>query len=138
MKYQYFAKLVTLVTLCIPQFLSAQVIGTPVTYNGLTWSASISATGVPSSCNELKVDATGDIVRGVGIVFAGAVNCPALNGSYVATGGGYLSVYGRLNMAITFGNGYMIVCTDMNALSGSCSVVSNSGQQVGTAYLQFK
>jgi hypothetical protein len=62
----------------------------------------------------------------------------ALAGSYVATGGGYISVTGQLNMALTFGNGYMMMCTDMNALSGSCSVVSNSGIQVGTAYLQFK
>lgn len=116
----------------------SQVIGSPSTYNGLTWAATISATGVPSACNELKVDATADLVRGVGIILAGAVNCPALAGSYVATGGGYISTVGKLNMAITFGNGYMLVCTDMNALSGSCSVVSNTGFQVGTAYLQFK
>jgi hypothetical protein len=56
----------------------------------------------------------------------------------VASGGGYFSVAGKLNMALTFGAGYMITCIDMNALSGSCSVVSNSGLQVGTAYLQFK
>jgi hypothetical protein len=129
---------VALLLSCIPHFAIAQVIGTPSTYNGLTWRATISATGVPSDCNEVKVDAIADLVRGVGIVLAGAVNCPALAGSYVTTGGGYISVSGQLNMALTFGNGYMIVCTGMNALSGSCSVVSNSGSQVGTAYLQFK
>ncbi len=138
MKFLTTIKSLVFLLLAFPFISFSQVIGTPSTYNGLTWSAAISATGVPSSCNELKVDATADLVRGVGLVLAGAVNCPALAGSYVATGGGYLSVTGKLNMAITFGNGYMLVCTDMNALSGSCTVVSNSGLQVGTAYLQFK
>jgi hypothetical protein len=138
MKLFSVTKCVALLLTCIPHFAFAQVIGTPSTYNGLTWSATISATGVPSACNEVKLDAIADLVRGIGIVLAGAVNCPALAGSYVTTGGGYISVSGQLNMALTFGNGYMIVCTGMNALSGSCSVVSNSGIQVGTAYLQFK
>ena len=138
MKLFSVAKCVALLLTCIPHFAFAQVIGTPSTYNGLTWGATISATGVPSACNEVKLDAIADLVRGIGIVLAGAVNCPALAGSYVTTGGGYISVSGQLNMALTFGNGYMIVCTGMNALSGSCSVVSNSGIQVGTAYLQFK
>ena len=138
MKLFSITKCIAVLVTCVPQLSFAQVIGTPSTYNGLTWSASISATGVPSACNEVKVDAIADLVRGIGLVLAGAVNCPALAGSYVATGGGYLSVNGKLNMAITFGNGYMIVCNDMNALSGSCTVVSNSGLQVGTAYLQFK
>lgn len=138
MKLLSITKCVAVLLTCIPHFAFAQVIGTPSTYNGLTWSASISATGVPSACNEVKVDAIADLVKGIGLVLAGAVNCPALAGSYVATGGGYLSVVGKLNMALTFGNGYMIVCNDMNALSGSCSVVSNSGLQIGTAYLQFK
>jgi hypothetical protein len=129
MKLFSVTKCVALLLTCIPHFAFAQVIGTPSTYNGLTWSATISATGVPSACNEVKLDAIADLVRGIGIVLAGAVNCPALAGSYVTTGGGYISVSGQLNM---------IVCTGMNALSGSCSVVSNSGIQVGTAYLQFK
>lgn len=138
MKLFSITKCVAIFLTCIPHFVSAQVIGTPSSYNGLTWSASISATGVPSACNELKVDGIADLVRGGAIFLSGAVNCPALNGSYVATGGGYISTIGKLNLSITFGNGYMFVCNDMNALSGSCTVVSNSGLQVGTAYLQFK
>jgi hypothetical protein len=132
-------KFATLLLACIPYFSFAQIIGTPSTYSGLTWNATFSATGVPSACNEVRLDAIADLATGVGIVLAGAVNCYALNGSYVTTGGGYISTTGQLNMALTFGNGYMIVCTNMNAaFSGSCSVISNSGLQVGTAYLQFK
>jgi hypothetical protein len=138
MKLFSITKCVVVLLTCIPHFAFALVTGTPSTYNGLTWSASISATGIPSACNEVKVDGVADLVNGVGLVLAGSVNCPALAGSYVATGGGYISVTGKLNMALTFGAGYMIMCIDMNALSGSCSVVSNSGLQVGTAYLQFK
>ena len=138
MKLLSITKCVAVLLTCIPHFAFAQVIGTPSSYNGLTWSAAISATGVPSACNELKVDGVADLVRGGAIFLSGAVNCPALNGSYVATGGGYISTIGKLNLSITFGNGYMFVCNDMNALSGSCTVVSNSGLQVGTAYLQFK
>jgi hypothetical protein len=138
MKLLSITKRVAVLLTCIPHFAFAQVIGTPSSYNGLTWSAAISATGVPSACNELKVDGLADLVRGSAIFLSGAVNCPALNGAYVAIGGGYISTIGKLNLSITFGNGYMFVCNDMNALSGSCTVVSNSGLQVGTAYLQFK
>ena len=120
------------------QCVNAQTIGSPSSYTGLKWAASFNATGVPNSCNEIVVDGIADFVRGSGITLVGYLNCPALNTSYVVTGGGYLTVTGRLNLALTFGNGYVITCPEMSQLSGNCAVTSNAGYQVGTTYLQFK
>lgn len=116
----------------------ALTIGSPSSYTGLTWAASFNATGVPNSCNEIVVDGIADLARGSGISIVGYLNCPASNTSYVVTGGGYLTITGRLNLAITFGNGYMLTCPEMSQLSGTCTVTTNAGYQVGTAYLQFK
>lgn len=127
-----------LLTACACQAGAAPTLTSPSTYSGLAWTGNISATGIPSSCNDLRLDATADFSNGYGITVSGFLNCPAISSSYVVYGAGILTAGNKLNLALTFGNGNTFICQEFVSLSGSCAVYNSSGASIGTATFVFK
>lgn len=112
--------------------------GTAIVFSGLTWSVSTGVSGL-TSCNQLRLDASGDFVDSSSFALYGTYNCPALGGGYAATGVGYFDTSGLFNMTITFSNGWQITCVRLNAstMSGACGISNSVGASVGTALVNF-
>lgn len=113
-------------------------VGPAVVYNDLTWNFSSNVSGL-SSCNSMRLDGNGNLAASSKFVAYGGINCPALGGSYAATGSGYLGTDGTFNMTLTFGAGNQLLCLRINAstLSGTCNVFNSSGTQIGTAAIGY-
>jgi len=114
---------------------SALGVGQPVTYTNLTWGVSNSISGF-STCTELRVDATGDLVTSNKIVIYGGLNCPT--GTYGITGSGYLSTSGTVVMNLILGLGNSVLCNNLANLSGTCSVYSAAGYYLGALYITLR
>ncbi len=115
---------------------SAQTVGRTSTYSGLTWSVSTNMGGF-TSCDQLFVDATGDVSNSSDYVIYGTLNCA--NGSYFSSGNAYFGADGSFNMSVSIGVAYKLVCVNLSGatLSGSCAIYDNLGTQTGTAFISY-
>jgi hypothetical protein len=119
-------------------FADAQVLGTPSTYSGLTWSVSTDAAGL-GGCTQLLVDATGDISHSDNFAIYGQLYCPSAGGGYASSGSAYFDLFNGFHMTVSLGVTYQLVCDNLNGatLTGSCPVYNNQGTQVGSAFVTF-
>jgi len=115
---------------------SAQTFGSPSTYSGLTWAVSTDMGGL-TSCNQLFVDATGDVYNSNDYVIYGTLNCS--DGSYFSSGNAYFGTSGSFNMSVSIGVAFKLVCVGLSGatLSGSCGIYDNLGTQTGTAFVSY-
>ena len=87
----------TALAVAIPTGAHAYQVGVPDTYADLLWRVSSNVPGL-SGCNELQVDATGDLVTSTKLSIYGALNCPfQQGGSYGVTGSGVLQLGRQLH-----------------------------------------
>lgn len=110
--------------------------GATTTFAGVTWATSTQVSGL-SACTQLYVDISGDVANSKSFIAYGALNCPALNGGYAATGVGYIGTNGSFNMTLTIGAGNQIACTNLAGFSGTCSVYGPSGNYLGPVQVTF-
>lgn len=131
------ASLFVLVT-ALPSAANAAGVGPTNTYTDVVWSVS---TTVPqfAGCNELRVDATGDLNNSSNLSIYGALNCVASYTSYPVTGSaGFLS-NGTFTMNLFLTNGTTLQCFNLNGLSGTCRYVTiGTNAPLGTAFLTFR
>lgn len=122
----------------LPAIAMAYRVGTPDTYADLLWRVSSNVAGL-SGCNELQVDATGDLVNSSKLSVYGALNCPfQSSGSYGVVGSAYFAGDGSFNMTLFIGSTTTLECTRLpGSLSGSCSYYNTAGSRLGTAVLTF-
>ena len=117
---------------------NAQTLGNTSTFAGLTWDMSNTAPGL-EACTQLVLDASGDIGQSNNYSTYGQLFCPALGGSYAASGNAYFDSFGNFHMTLSTATTYQVVCDDLSgaSLSGSCPVYDYFGNQVGSAFLSF-
>jgi hypothetical protein len=123
----------------IPTGANAYQVGVPDTYADLLWRVSSSVPGL-SGCNELQVDATGDLRTSTKLSIYGALNCPfQQGGSYGVTGSGYFSADGTFTMTLTVGASTSLQCVRLSSgLNGPCSYYDTSGSNLGSAFITFR
>ena len=136
MKNTIAAFLVATSCAAMPMVANAIGIGTPATYNNLVWE--VSSPQAFSSCTELRLDATGDLVNSNRVIAYGALNCPLLGGGYATTGTIYFGTDGSFNMTLMVGNGIMLQCVRWNGVSGLCQFSNSAGTAIGTASLTLR
>ena len=108
-----------------------------IIYTNLVWN--VSGNAVPfSSCNQMILDASGNLNTTNKLVAYGALNCPNGTG-YAATGTAYLANNGTFNLTITLAGGAQLVCGGLstNSLSGTCTIVNSFGSVAGTAFISY-
>ena len=115
---------------------SAQTLGYTSTYGGLTWTVTTNMVDF-TNCNQLFVDATGDVSNSSDYVIYGTLNCS--DGSYFSSGNAYFGTSGSFNMSVSVGVAFKLVCVGLNGatLSGSCGIYDNLGTQTGTAFVSY-
>ena len=122
----------------LPNAAQSAPVGNTGTYTNVVWSVS---TTVPqfAGCNELRVDATGDLNNSSNLSVYGALNCVASNTSYPVTGSaGFLS-NGTFTMSLFLTSGTVLQCFNLNGLSGACRyVTTGTNAPLGTAFLTFR
>ena len=131
------ASLFVLVT-ALPSAANAAGVAPTNTYTDVVWSVS---TSVPefAGCNELRIDATGDLNNSSRLSVYGSLNCVASYTSYPVTGSaGFLS-NGTFTMTLFVSSGTVLACNNLNGLSGTCRyVTSGTNAPLGTALLTFR
>ena len=107
-------------------------------YSNLNWNFSSTVSGI-SSCNNMRLDGSGNLAVSTSLLAYGAINCPAIGIGYSVTGSAFIDVNGLFNMSLTFGPGNQLICARLSqvTLSGVCSVLNASGAQVGTAFIGY-
>jgi hypothetical protein len=108
----------------------------PTVFNGVTWTYSSNVSG-QGDCNQLVLDATGDMNQGFGLGLHGFLNCT--NGSYAVSGTAYFSTSRNLNMTFQTGVGILLVCNGLplSTLSGPCLAYNGNGVQLGTGAISL-
>lgn len=97
---------------------SAADLGSPTTYSNLVWSTSFTASGL-TTCTQLVIDATGDLVRSDALVLYGALNCT--NGVYGVTGSVFTASDSTLHITMMVA-GYTVSCPRIAGYAGNCTV----------------
>ena len=121
-----------------PPVASAYQVGTPETYADLVWRVSSNVSGL-SGCNELQLDATGDLLHSSKLSLYGALNCPfQTSGSYGMVGSSYFAMDGTFNMTLLVGSSTTLECIRLGgSLSGTCPYRDTSGARLGSVALTF-
>ena len=107
--------------------------GAPTTYSNLVWSTSFNAPGL-TSCSQLVIDATGDLVRSDALVLYGALNCN--NGVYGVTGSVFTASDGTLHITMMVA-GYTVSCPRIAGYAGACTVYDADWTSRGTGVIQL-
>jgi hypothetical protein len=120
--------------------VQAQVLGSTQTYRDVVFSLSnvTQSLGIPSSCNEIRIDASGDFANSTKFTLFGALNCQTTGTAYSLAGSGYFGFDGTLNMAMIMGNGLALRCPTLAGYAGNCTFHNSAGVQVGTATVALK
>ena len=122
----------------VPSAAQAAPFGNTGTYTHLVWNVS---TSVPefAGCNELRVDATGDLNNSSNYSIYGGLNCVASNTSYPVSGTAGLLNNGTFTMTLFLSSGSVLRCSNLNGLSGTCRYVTiGTNAPLGTAFLTFR
>ncbi len=135
MKKMISALVVAAMTACAMS-AGAISVGPTTTYSGLTWTFSSNAVAL-AGCNQLLVDGSGDLTRGIALALSGALNCGV--GGYGVSGAGYFSSNGQFNMTVQIGVGVVMTCFVPSAtFSGTCTIWSSgTSGSIGTANIIF-
>ena len=107
-----------------------------IVYTNLLWNVSGHAAPF-SSCNQMILDATGNLNTTNKLVAYGVLNCSSVG--YAASGTAYIGNNGTFNMTVTISGGAQLVCGNLstNSLSGTCAIINSSGFQTGTAFISY-
>ena len=135
--YRLAASLLALAAL-VPSAAQAIGVGVTNTYTNVVWSVS---TTVPqlAGCNELKVDATGDLNNSKSMSIYGVQNCLALGGAYPVFGTAYFADNGTFTMNLFLGAGFVLQCFNWTGLNGRCQyLTAGTGASLGTAFLTLR
>lgn len=103
----------------------------------LVWSFSTAVSGL-SGCNELRIDAIGDLARSSKFTIYGSLNCPDVAGAFGVDGSGYLGTDGSLNVNLRIGIGAIMLCNRMPGFTGTCQLFTAAAQPLGPAQLTFR
>lgn len=136
MKKAFHLVLTIVLMMFIPVGGYASSVGTPTTYSNIRFAFSTNISGL-TSCTDIRLDGTGDLVNGASFVMSGALNCPAVAGSYALIGSLYFSTNGTSNLNLVLGAGGSLQCQGLVGLSGPCTVYGNNGVVLGTGTLKF-
>lgn len=119
----------------IAQCSSAYAAVPALVYNNFNWN--FSSNVLPVGCNNLFLDATGNLAASSKLVVYGLINCGSFG--YGVTGSAYIGNDGTLNMTLNVASGSQIVCARLNTntLSGGCAVFNAAGGQIGTAFISY-
>lgn len=122
----------------LSQYAFAFGVNPAIVYSNLNWNFS-SAVGGLSTCNNMRLDGSGNLSVSTSLLAYGAINCPAIGIGYAVTGSAFIDNLGMFNMSLTFGPGNQLICARLSqvSLSGVCSVVNASGVQIGTAVIGY-
>jgi hypothetical protein len=122
----------------LPSVASAFVVSVPNTFVDLLWGVSTSVPGL-TSCTELQVDATGDLVNSTKVTIYGALNCaPSQGGSQGVVGSAYFGGDGSFNMTLLIGPNVVLQCVRLGgSLGGPCNWLDTSGASLGGAFVTF-
>jgi hypothetical protein len=112
---------------------SAAEVSTPQTYSNLVWSTSFTASGL-TSCSQLVIDATGDLIRSDALVLYGALNCS--NGVYGVTGSVFTASDNTLHITMMVA-GYTVSCPRIAGYAGNCTVYDADWVSRGSGVLQL-
>ena len=116
---------------------AAQAITSTLTYSNLAFSLTTSLSGY-AACNELRVDASGDLVTSTKFIVYGVLNCPSTATGYTLAGSGYVGFDGSVNMAFFMSNGMALQCPRLVGLAGACTFHNAAGLEVGSATIALK
>ena len=122
----------------VPSAAQAAPIGNTGTYTNVVWSVS---TTVPqfAGCNELRVDATGDLNNSSNLSVYGGLNCVASNTSYSVTGVASFLNNGTFSLNLLLSGGTVLQCSNLPGLSGTCRYVEIGTNVIrGTAVITFR
>ncbi len=108
-------------------------VGTPVTYSNLVWFVSLNAPGL-TICNQLVIDATGDVVNSDGLLLYGAMNCNP--GAYGVTGSAFVASDGTLHITMLLA-GYTVSCPRVAGYAGACTVYDADWVTRGTGRIEL-
>jgi len=121
----------------LPNAAQSAPFGNTGTYTNVVWFVS---TTVPelARCNELRVDATGDLNNSSNLSIYGNLNC-ADNTSYPISGVASFLNNGTFTMNLLLSSGVVLQCFNLPGLSGTCRYVTTGTNAVrGTAFLTFR
>jgi hypothetical protein len=109
-----------------------------VGYTGLNFTvAGGTPIGYQATCTALSLDANGDISGTRRFAAYGVFNCGNANEAYSVIGSGYLTTVSTVNMTLNVGI-FLWVCTlSSTTFNGSCSVITYTGDALGTLTLTF-
>ncbi len=129
----------TALVAAVPTLAMAYQIGVPDTYSDLLWRVSSNVPGL-AGCNELQLDATGDLRLSSKLSMYGALNCPLQSGgSYGVVGSSYFGGDGSFNMTLIVGSATSLECVRLPGnLSGTCGYYDTRGSFLGSAVLTFR
>ena len=122
----------------VPSAAQAAPFGNTGTYTNVVWNVS---TSVPefARCNELRVDATGDLNNSTNYSIYGSLNCAASNTSFPVSGSAGFISNGTFTMNLFLSSGTVLQCFNLNGLSGTCRYVTiGTNASLGTAFLTFR
>ena len=122
----------------VPSAAQAAPFGNTGTYTNVVWNVS---TSVPefARCNELRVDATGDLNNSSRFSIYGNLNCIASGTFYPVSGSAGFSRDGTFTINLFLGSGAVLQCFNLNGLSGRCQYVTvGTNAFRGAAFLTFR
>ena len=135
--YSLAASLLALASL-VPGAAQAAPFGNTGTYTNVVWNVSTSFPEF-ARCNELRVDATGDLSNSSNYSVYGSLNCIASNTSLPVSGSAGFLNNGTFTMTLFVGTGVALQCLGLNGLSGACRYVAiGTNAPLGTAFLTFR
>ena len=118
-------------------YTKIQVVPT-VAYTGINFTvANVVPIGYQAGCTALSLDADGDIAGTARFAVHGLFNCGNINQAYPVTGSGYLTNVSTVNINLQVGLLLWVCSLSSKTFSGSCTVITYAGAQLGTVQLTF-
>lgn len=111
----------------------AASVGSASTYSNLVWFTSLNAAGL-TSCNQLVIDATGDLVNSDALLLYGAMNCNP--GTYGVSGSAFVASDGSLHITMLVA-GYTVSCPRVFGYAGNCTVYDADWVSRGNGRIQL-
>ncbi len=127
----------TVIAVFLPFSVSAYELSTPTLYSNLFWKAT-SNVGSISSCNELRLNAVGDLNKSFTLSMNGYLNCPTINQVFTMTGTAYFRSDNHLVMNLSTGRATTFECVLTPSFNGTCDYIYNPADFLGTLFLTWQ
>ena len=109
-----------------------------VGYTGLNFTvAGGPPIGYQSTCTAVSLDANGDISGTRRFAAYAIFNCGNARQAYSVTDSGYLTTLSTLNMNLNVGLFLWVCSLSSTTFNGTCAVITNGGQTLGSIPLPF-